>query len=113
MNQNIYLERCNRFARVVPLGFLCACAVHSAAAGEAYRPITATLANRTITLTGHDLTIEQVVDVARHGAKVTISEEAMQRALPLQSPGRLGPRNCNDDRRSGHRGEHGQAGRSS
>jgi histidine ammonia-lyase len=80
MNQNIYLERCNRFARVVPLGFLCACAVHSAAAGEAYRPITATLANRTITLTGHDLTIEQVVDVARHGAKVTISEEAMQRA---------------------------------
>jgi len=80
MNQNIYLERCNRFARVVPLGFLCACAVHSALAGEAYRPITATLANRTITLTGHDLTIEQVVDVARHGAKVTISEEAMQRA---------------------------------
>jgi histidine ammonia-lyase len=73
-------EGCNRFARVVALGFLCACAVHSAAASEAYRPITATLANRTITLTGHDLTIEQVVDIARHGAKVTISEEAMQRA---------------------------------
>jgi histidine ammonia-lyase len=73
-------EGCNRFARVVALGLLCACAVHSAAASEAYRPITATLANRTITLTGHDLTIEQVVDIARHGAKVTISEEAMQRA---------------------------------
>jgi histidine ammonia-lyase len=80
MDQNMYHERCNRFARVVPLGLLCACAVHSAAAGEAYRPITPTLANRTITLTGHDLTIEQVVDVARHGAKVTISDEAMQRA---------------------------------
>jgi len=71
--------RCNRFARTVPMALLCCFVVHSAVATEAYRPITATMANKTITLTGHDLTIEQVVDIARHGAKVIISEEAMQR----------------------------------
>jgi histidine ammonia-lyase len=38
------------------------------------------MGDTTITLTGHDLTIEQVVEVARHGAKVAISEDAMQRA---------------------------------
>jgi histidine ammonia-lyase len=53
--------------------------IYSAAANELYRPITATMGNTTITLTGHDLTIEQVVDIARHGAKVAISDEAMQR----------------------------------
>jgi histidine ammonia-lyase len=61
------------------MALLCCFVVHSAVATEAYRPITATMANKTITLTGHDLTIEQVVDIARHGAKVIISEEAMQR----------------------------------
>jgi histidine ammonia-lyase len=68
------------FARTALIPLLWTCIAYSAAAGEAYRPITATLANRTVTLTGHDLTIEQVVDIARHGAKVTISDEAMQRA---------------------------------
>jgi histidine ammonia-lyase len=71
--------RCNRFAHTALAAVLCSGAQYSAAANEAYRPITATMANRTITLTGHDLTIEQVVDIARHGAKVTISQEAMQR----------------------------------
>jgi histidine ammonia-lyase len=66
--------------RAVVMALLCSCVIHSAVATEAYRPITATMASKTITMTGHDLTIEQVVDVARHGAKVTISEEAMQRA---------------------------------
>jgi len=32
-----------------------------------------------ITLTGRDMTIEQVVDVARRGAKVQLSPEAKQR----------------------------------
>jgi hypothetical protein len=41
-----------------------------AAAGEVYRPIKATMTDRTITLTGHDLTIEQLVDIACHGAVV-------------------------------------------
>ncbi len=67
------------FARTALTPLLWTCIAYSAAAGEAYRPITATMANRTITLTGHDLTIEQVVDIARHGAKVALSDEAMQR----------------------------------
>jgi histidine ammonia-lyase len=44
-----------------------------------YHSITPTMLDKTITLTGHDLTIEQVVDVARYGAKVQISPEAKQR----------------------------------
>src|SRR5215831_16277694 len=45
----------------------------------AYTPITPSMADRTITLTGHDLTIEQIVAVARYGAKVAPSPEARQR----------------------------------
>lgn len=56
----------------------------AAAAGAAtpppYHPITPTLADKTIVLTGHDLTIDQVVDVARHGAKVALTPEARQRS---------------------------------
>ena len=50
-----------------------------ALAAGAYTPITPTMAERTITLTGHDLTIEQIVQVARYGAKVQLSPEARQR----------------------------------
>src|SRR3984885_14720960 len=49
----------------------------SAAAG--YQPIDVTKGDSVITLTGHDMTIQQVVDVARHGAKVQLSPEAKQR----------------------------------
>lgn len=52
---------------------LTCCLGLQAAAGEVYRPITATMTDRTITLTGHDLTIEQLIDIARHGAKVVVS----------------------------------------
>jgi histidine ammonia-lyase len=52
-----------------------------AATAPSYHPITATLEARTIVLTGHDLTIDQVIDVARHGAKVTLSAAARQRSL--------------------------------
>ena len=45
----------------------------------AYAAINPIAADRTITLTGHDLTIEQVVQVARYGAKVQLSPEAQQR----------------------------------
>jgi histidine ammonia-lyase len=34
----------------------------------------------TIVLTGHDLTIDQVIEVARHGARVELSPEARQRS---------------------------------
>jgi histidine ammonia-lyase len=46
-----------------------------------YHPINATMAGQTITLTGNDLTIEQVIQVARYGAKVAVSAEAKQRGL--------------------------------
>jgi histidine ammonia-lyase len=47
----------------------------------AYVAITPTMENQTVTLTGHDLTIEQVVDIARHGAKMQIAPEAIARAV--------------------------------
>lgn len=55
---------------------------HIAAAQDlpgAYRAINPTMADKTITLTGHDLTIEQVIQVARYGAKVQLTSEAKQR----------------------------------
>jgi histidine ammonia-lyase len=50
-----------------------------ASAESGYRPISPTMLDKTITLTGHDLTVEQLVDVARNGAKVQLSAEAKQR----------------------------------
>ena len=44
-----------------------------------YHAITPTLSGQIITLTGRDLSIDQVVAVARHGAKVRLSPEAKQR----------------------------------
>jgi histidine ammonia-lyase len=45
-----------------------------------YRAITPSMAQKTVVLTGRDLTIEQVVQVARHGAQVALSPEARQRS---------------------------------
>ena len=59
---------------------VCACTTESAAATSgAYAPITPTMTDKTVTLTGHDLTIEQIVRVARYGAKVELSPAARQR----------------------------------
>ena len=57
---------------------LAAMAAHSAPAP--YRAITPTQADKTVVLTGHDLTIEQVIAVARYGAKIDLSPEARQRS---------------------------------
>ena len=46
-----------------------------------YRPIDPADAAKTITLTGHDMTIDQVIEVARGGAKVQVSAEARQREV--------------------------------
>jgi histidine ammonia-lyase len=46
-------------------------AVHA----QAYNPITPTKANTTITLTGKDMTVQDVVDIARHGARVEVSRQ--------------------------------------
>jgi histidine ammonia-lyase len=44
-----------------------------------YTPIAATLADRTVTLTGEDLSTAEVVAVARYGARVELSPQARQR----------------------------------
>jgi len=54
--------------------------LRSAEASEPYRPADSAMADKTVLLTGHTLTIDQLVAIARHGAKVAISEEALQRA---------------------------------
>jgi histidine ammonia-lyase len=60
------------------LGAAVLCAATPAWAVSNYLPITPTMNDRTVTLNGHDLTIEQIVMVARHGAKVELSAEARQ-----------------------------------
>jgi histidine ammonia-lyase len=56
-----------------------------------YHPIDPTEAGKTITLTGRDMTIDDVIEVARGGAKVQVSPEARQRetdnyGLLLEAP---------------------------
>jgi histidine ammonia-lyase len=64
------------------IGALLGAAVLGAAfpawAAPGYRPITPTMSDRTVTLNGHTLTIDQIVMVARHGAKVELSADARQ-----------------------------------
>ncbi len=55
------------------------CAAIAANAAPYYVPITPTMGDRTVMLNGHDLSIDQVVMVARFGAKVELSREARQR----------------------------------
>jgi len=56
-------------------------ALNAAAASPApYRPIDANMSGKTIVLTGRDLTIDEVVQVARYGAKVALTPEARQRS---------------------------------
>jgi histidine ammonia-lyase len=74
-------------SRVPLFGSFGAIAVFSLAALNAaattpapYRPITPSMSDKTIVLTGRDLTVEQVVQVARYGAKVALTPEARQRS---------------------------------
>ncbi len=77
----MYVSRCTCHRAALGALTLLATAAYaaSASAPPAYTPITPSISDRTITLTGHDLTIEQIVAVARHGAKVQLSPEARQR----------------------------------
>jgi histidine ammonia-lyase len=52
----------------------------SPAAPIAYQAIGYDSAAETIVLTGHDLTIDQLIRIARHGAKVALTLEARQRS---------------------------------
>jgi histidine ammonia-lyase len=55
------------------------CAAGPARAASAYTPISPTMSDRTVTLDGHHLTIDEIVMVARHGAKVQLAADARQR----------------------------------
>ena len=55
-------------------------AIVSPAGAVDYHPIEPTAAGETVTLNGHDLTIDQLVAVARYGARVQYSPDALQRA---------------------------------
>jgi histidine ammonia-lyase len=58
------------------------CALPALAQGDlGYHAIDPSEAGRTITLTGHDLTIDEVIEVARGGAQVQLSAEAKQREI--------------------------------
>jgi histidine ammonia-lyase len=52
-----------------------------AASSAAFNPIVPSKSHQTITLNGKALTIDQVVDVARHGAQVRLASSARQRSL--------------------------------
>ena len=53
----------------------------TARAGSAYASINPTMTARTIVLNGHDLSIDDVVAVARYGARVELSPDAVRRHL--------------------------------
>jgi histidine ammonia-lyase len=65
---------------VLLLTLLCAARTWAAAAPPAYHAITPSMEDKTVVLTGRDLTIDQVVQVARYGAKVELTAEARQRS---------------------------------
>ena len=72
--------RASSLSSLGAMAALCAGVANAAPAAAPYRAIVPSLADKTIVLTGRDLTIEQVVQVARHGAKVALSPEARQRS---------------------------------
>jgi len=51
----------------------------TSAAANAYRPITPSAGAPPVVLTGHDLSIEEVIRVARQGAQVSVSAAALKR----------------------------------
>jgi histidine ammonia-lyase len=73
------MKRCRAAGMFAPSVIGGLIASMAAFAQPSYHPLSPTLLDKTITLTGRDLTIEQVVDVARYGAKVQLSPEARQR----------------------------------
>src|ERR1700754_1908978 len=52
----------------------------TATAAAAYNPIVPTQANRTVTLDGKHMSVEEVVAIARYGAKVQLAPAARKRS---------------------------------
>jgi histidine ammonia-lyase len=68
-----------RLSYALLVGLLLA-GVLGAASAHAYNPITPTKADKTITLTGRNMTIQDLVDIARHGAKVRVANQLRRSA---------------------------------
>ncbi len=73
------------------LGLACLGAQARADDSLGYHPIKPTMANQTIVLNGHDMTLDQFIAISRYGAKIAISPEAKQReadnyGLLLEAP---------------------------
>src|SRR5258708_21031774 len=66
----------SRFDLRALLGAAVLCAAVPAGAAPYYVPLTPSMNDRTGTLNGHDLTIDQILMVARHGPQVELSPEA-------------------------------------
>src|ERR1700691_1650276 len=77
---NVGIRRQWPLGTVLLLTLLCAAGASAAAVPPAYHAITPSLEDKTVVLTGRDLSIEQVVQVARYGAKVELTAEARQRS---------------------------------
>ncbi len=54
-------------------------------APQYYYSIHPTMADRTVTLTGHDLTIEQVIEVSRYGAQVRYDASALKQSAAARA----------------------------
>jgi histidine ammonia-lyase len=70
----------NRLIGPAALACLLGCWITHADADAAYHFTDSSDSAETFVLTGHDLTIDQVIDIARHGAKVDLSAQARQRS---------------------------------
>ena len=91
MNNQSRLRGRRVLGAVAALGASCLAMQAKADDSLGYHPIKPTMANRTITLNGHDMTLDQFVAVARYGAKIAISPDAKQReadnyGLLLEAP---------------------------
>jgi histidine ammonia-lyase len=76
-----FLSRVSWFGVLGAAAACCLGALNAAAAPPpTYHPIVPSQSDKTVVLTGRDLTIEQVVQVARYGAKVELTAEARQRS---------------------------------
>lgn len=68
-----------RFA-LVAAAALCTPVAVQAQTADGFIPGAQDAAAQTVMLSGHDLTIEQVVQIARHGAKIALTAQARQRS---------------------------------
>ena len=66
---------------LIGLGLIFAALIEAPVLAVEFHPIRADAESTVVTLTGHDLTIEEVVSVARHGAHVRYSPDAIERAV--------------------------------